>query len=59
LEAVRINNVSDNLSIVQRREEDEVGADDFVLVAVKVGDAERGLPRVWGIAIPKAETLAL
>jgi hypothetical protein len=37
MQSVRVNDVSDHVSIVQRGEEDEVWADNFVLVAIKVG----------------------
>ena len=45
MEAVWVNDVGDNLPTLQCREEDEVRAVHFILVAVTVGDAERGLAR--------------
>lgn len=57
-EAVRVNDIGDYASIIQRAEEDEVWPEDFVLLAIKVGDAERGLSRLLRIAIPEPEALA-
>ena len=54
--AVRVNDVSDHLPIIESGEEDEVRADDFEFVTIKVSNAERGLPRLLRIAIPEAET---